>query len=79
MPLLKFRLIPECQFWRLMSRKKCSNTSIAKREETLNTLYWLLEQNGVMDHFQPADMCSAKPLKQTQVLILNGLEEWNRY
>lgn len=79
MPLLKFRLIPECQFWRPTSRKKCSNTSIAKREETLNPLYWLLEQNHVRDHFQPADMCSTKSLKQTQVLILNGLDEGNSY
>lgn len=72
MPLLKFKLIPECQFWRPMRRKKCSNTSIAKREEILNPLYWLLEQNCVMAYFKPDDMCSTKPLKQTQVLILNS-------
>lgn len=45
--------------------EECGNTSIAKREETLTPLYWLLEQKCVMDHFQPADVWSPEPLKQT--------------
>lgn len=49
--------------------EECSNTSVAKREETLTPLYLSLEEKGVMDHFQPTDMQSPKPLKQTQVLI----------
>lgn len=53
--------------------EECSNTSIAKREETLTPLYGFLEQKRVMDRFQPADVWSPKPLKQTQVLIPDGL------
>lgn len=53
--------------------EECSNTSVAKREETLNPLYWFLKEKSVMDRFQPTDVQSPKPLKQTQVLIPNCL------
>lgn len=79
MPPFEVPVNPRTSVLETNVQEKCSNTSIAKREETLTPLYWLLEQNRVMDHFQPADVCSPKPLKQTQVLILNGLWEWNSY